>query len=161
MHETGIYLLTGPIGSGKTSALLEWAGKRKDVHGILTPVMNGQRVFMDIYSGEQFNMEAGEDESLFLQVGRYRFSRNGFDKAEKIIKAAVNEPGWLVIDEIGPLELKGLGFRDMLFELLEERKGSLILVVRENDHMPERVVSYFGLKHVIYTTPAQAASGKL
>jgi len=130
--EAGIYILTGPVQSGKTTSLLQWAERRKDVHGILTPVMNGKRVFVDANSKEQFAMEAATGETATLPVGRFNFSKAGFDKAIQIIRNNIHKDGWLIIDEIGPLELRGEGFHDVLKEIFTLRRKKLILVVRED-----------------------------
>ena len=57
-----IFIVTGPINSGKTTRLMEWCKNRNDVYGILTPKINGKRVFMDVATGDQFEMEAQENE---------------------------------------------------------------------------------------------------
>lgn len=125
-----IYILSAPIQSGKTTSLINWSAARKDVHGILTPVINGKRVFMNAQTKEQFPMEASGDEET-LAIGRFVFSKAGFDKAIQIIRNAIDDEGWLVIDEIGPLELRGEGFCEALKEVLAVRRERLLLVVRE------------------------------
>jgi nucleoside-triphosphatase THEP1/ABC-type thiamin/hydroxymethylpyrimidine transport system permease subunit len=127
---TGIYILTAPIGSGKTSSLLNWSSGRTDVFGILTPVVNGKRIFMNVATSEQFEMEAGAGEPALL-VGRYLFSKKSFEKAISIIKEAAPQQGWLIIDEIGPMELRGEGFYDVLAEVLKMRKQKIIIVARK------------------------------
>src|SRR5436190_2797117 len=97
-----VVILTGDIHSGKTSKLVEWCRSRDDVHGILTPVLEGSRYFRDIYSGEQFRMEA-DDEEEALVVGKYRFSKHSFVKAIGILENSIYAEGWMVVDEIGPL----------------------------------------------------------
>src|SRR5258705_7050710 len=137
-----IFILTAPIQSGKTTSLISWSAERKDVHGILTPVVGGKRVFMNAQTREQFPMEAaGEEETLV--VGRFVFSKAGFDKAIQIFRDAINKEGWLVIDEIGPLELKGQGFCDVLKEVLAQRNNKLLLVVREG--LVQQVKEYFSI----------------
>lgn len=135
-----IYILSAPIQTGKTTSLINWSAKRNDVYGILTPVINGKRVFMNAYTKDQFPMEASGDEET-LEIGRYVFSKTGFDKAIQIIRNAISNEGWLVIDEIGPLELNGKGFYDILSELLTLRKNKTILVVRKG--MTEKVKDLF------------------
>jgi nucleoside-triphosphatase THEP1 len=137
-----IYILSAPVQSGKTSSLINWSAARKDVYGILTPVINGKRVFMNAQTKEQFPMEATGDEET-LEVGRFVFSKAGFDKAIQIIREAVNKKGWLIIDEIGPLELRGEGFCEVLKEVLAQRNNKLLLVVREG--LLEQVKEYFGI----------------
>ena len=131
MPDTGIYILTGLVGSGKTTALINWMKGNKDVSGILTPLSDGKRVFMNAKNGEQFSMEAEAEESAVFSIGRYQFSKKNFEKAIQVIRESVRNEGWLIIDEIGPLELGGEGFHDVLKEVLAQRKSKLFLVVRE------------------------------
>ncbi len=138
-----IYILSAAIQSGKSTSLINWSAARKDVYGILTPVINTKRVFMNAHTREQFPMEATGDEEA-LGVGRFAFSKPGFDKAIQIIRHAINNEGWLVIDEIGPLELRGEGFCTVLKEVLAVRKEKIILVVREG--MAEQVKKYWGIE---------------
>lgn len=135
-----IFILTAPVQSGKTTSLLQWAAQRNDVQGILTPVIAGRRVFINAATKEQFDMEAAGDEEV-LTIGRFAFSKAAFEKAAQIIRDAVDKEGWLVIDEIGPLELKGEGFCDVLKEVLKERTGKMILVIREG--LTETIKEFF------------------
>jgi nucleoside-triphosphatase THEP1 len=143
MPEKNIYILTAPIQSGKTTSLINWSTERKDVCGILTPVFNNKRMFMNIATGQLFAMEAGYGETATLTVGRFIFSQINFNNAIQIIREAIHTPGWLVIDEIGPLELNGQGFHDVLKEVLMQRKNKLVLVVRKG--LAEKVNDYFML----------------
>ena len=56
-------------------------------------------------------------------------------------------PKWLVIDEIGPLELRGGGLEPMVGKILNEYKRTknnrLIIVVREN--LLEKVIEHYKL----------------
>jgi nucleoside-triphosphatase THEP1 len=139
-----VYILTAPMQSGKTHSLVSWSEKRTDVQGILTPVVNGQRFFMNISTRHLFPMEAREGETETLIVGRFVFSKANFEKAIQIIRDNINKEGWLVIDEIGPMELRGEGFHAILKEALAQRKSNLLLVVREG--MAEKVQEYFGIQ---------------
>jgi len=69
-----IYLLTGPIRSGKTTALMQWASSLKDVSGILTPDLNGKRQFLNLANSEYFHMEAIDGEAE-ITIGRFAFSK--------------------------------------------------------------------------------------
>ena len=138
-----IYILAAPIQSGKTTSLIDWSAKRNDVDGILTPVVNGKRMFMNAATKERFPMEAVEGEAEVLTIGRFVFSKTHFGKATQIIYDAIDKEGWLIIDEIGPLELRGEGFAETLKEVVTERKENILLVVREG--LQEKVKEYFGL----------------
>ena len=143
-----VYILTAPINSGKTTSLLNWLERRNDVYGILTPVINGKRVFMNAHTKEQFLMEATEEENETLVVGRFTFSKANFQKAIQIIRNGISKNEWLIIDEIGPLELSGQGFHDVLIEALQSFEGKLLLVVREKDETLTKVKALIGNKKI-------------
>lgn len=151
-----IVIVSGPVQTGKTTALVNWSAGRNDVHGILTPVANEKRVFMNIASRHLFRMEAREEDESVWVVGKHIFSTEHFEKAITIIKEAVHKEGWLVIDEIGPLELRGNGFHDVLKEALEQRHDKILLVVREG--LEEKVINHFQLPGPVCISPQQVAA---
>jgi nucleoside-triphosphatase THEP1 len=139
-----VFILTGPIGSGKTTYLLNWSAGRDDVYGILTPIINGKRVFMDARTRETWDMEITDEQESerrgtnVLKVGRYTFSQAGFTRATRVIEGHIRairdknlcNPCWIIIDEIGPLEFAGQGFAEILPALRAET-ANMIVVVRE------------------------------
>lgn len=125
-----IHILTGPIRSGKTTALLKWVEEKKDVTGILTPDVDGIRHFMNIANHQLFKMEASANEEKIV-VGRFAFSKINFEKANTILLEAMDGKGWLVLDEAGPLELNGEGFYNSIKTILDSGKEKILLVVRE------------------------------
>lgn len=146
MAEPGLYILTGPVRSGKTSSLIKWTAG-KEVYGILTPDKDGRRVFMNARTKEIFDMEASPRETDTFTIGRFIFSKTNFDKAIQIIRRAIHNNGWLIIDEIGPLELKSQGFHDVLTETLSQRKEKILLVVREG--LIDQVQEHFGFRAIV------------
>ena len=142
-----IYILTGPIQSGKTTSLAKWLENENEVYGILTPVVDGKRFFLNLNTGEQYPMEAIEGEEEIVAIGRFTFSKKNFDKAIQVIGDAIEKEGWLVIDEIGPLELRGEGFAEIVKKVLKQRQGKTILVVREG--LVEKLKSYFETKAIV------------
>ncbi len=145
-----IYILTAPIQSGKTTSLLNWSEKRNDVYGILTPVVNGKRVFMNAHTKEQFPMEAATGEKETLTVGRFKFSETGFEKAIQIIREPIPKDSWLIIDEIGPLEIKGEGFSSIVKKVLTDRNDKTLLIVREG--LSNEVKTYFSISEAVVIT---------
>ncbi|MEQ1678747.1 MAG: nucleoside-triphosphatase, partial [Chitinophagaceae bacterium] len=146
LHPTAskqVVILTAPIQTGKTTSLINWSSTRNDVYGILTPVVQGKRIFMNAHTKEQFPMEAIEEETEIQTVGRFSFSHASFQKAIQIIRDATHKEGWLVIDEIGPLELRGEGFCAVLKEALTIRQQKILLVVREG--LAEQVKTHFNI----------------
>jgi nucleoside-triphosphatase THEP1 len=154
--DSELILLMAPVQSGKTTSLIAWSAERNDVYGILTPVVNGKRMFMDAHTRQLFLMEARVGETETLEIGKYIFSKKNFEKARQIIYDAIHKEGWLVIDEIGPLELKGEGFSEVLKAVLSQRKGKIILVIRDKEEMAEKVKARFGITGAVVITHAGA-----
>jgi len=154
-----VVILNGSIQIGKTTSLVIWSQGRSDVSGILTPVIDGKRFFMNAKTREVFPMEAASGESQVLIVGRYAFSKKGFDRAIEIVKEGMNKTDWLVIDEIGPMELKGEGFDQILREILEKRNGiqTVLLVVR--DGLAEEVKEKYKIENGIVIGSVAALQG--
>lgn len=146
MKKPEVYLVTGPVNSGKTTRLTNWVKTKSHCAGILTPKIEGRRMFLDIKTGEHFPMEANETESA-LHVGKYLFSAAAFEKAITFLRQASADPTteWLVLDEIGPLELKGEGFSKVLKDILAEEKIiNIVLVVRQG--LESDVLNHFDIK---------------
>jgi nucleoside-triphosphatase THEP1 len=144
-----LFILTGPVQTGKTTSLIKRTEKRKDVYGILTPVVDGKRKFMNIEARQLFDMEAEPGELGVMVIGRFIFSKRGFHKAKQIIRDSIQKEGWLVIDEIGPLELEDAGFAEILKEILAagNEKQKILLVVREG--LTDKVKEYFKLENAV------------
>lgn len=141
-----IYLLKGPVQSGKTTTLKEFCTGRPQTGGILSPVINGKRHFVDIESQETFLMEDFPSEENIIQTGKYIFSEAAFKRATELLQSCISRNVELIIiDEIGPLELRGKGFAEILQHLLSITlpKINLILVVREN--IVDNVIENFQL----------------
>jgi nucleoside-triphosphatase THEP1/ABC-type thiamin/hydroxymethylpyrimidine transport system permease subunit len=144
-----VFILTGPVQTGKTTSLVKWSEKRNDIFGILTPVVNGKRTFMNIHARHLFDMEATAEETKIVTVGRFTFSKTSFDKAIQIIRDSVNKEGWLIIDEIGPIELREEGFCEVLKEIIksENERQKILLVVR--DGLVDWAKEFFEIKNAI------------
>ncbi|MEI9809241.1 MAG: nucleoside-triphosphatase [Bacteroidota bacterium] len=123
--------------------------KRNDVFGILTPVVDGRRMFMNVQARQLFDMEAEAGEREVLSVGKFVFSKKKFDKAIQIIRDAIHREGWLVIDEIGPMELRGEGFCGVLKEVLASgnEKQKILLVIREG--LVDKTKEFFQIKDAV------------
>ncbi len=77
-----------------------------------------------------------EIENSDLQVGKFSFDPEVFLWAEKeLIKQFYSNAEWLIIDEIGPLEIrKNQGFHELILKIIEENSSSkpkIIFVVRD------------------------------
>ena len=138
-----ILILTAEKQAGKTTLLQQFCKDRNDVAGILTPIVNGKRVFYNIAGATYFEMEANKNEPQ-LVIGNYILSAAGFKKANDMLmqESKRKDINYLIIDEIGPLETKyQQGFYTTLITLLKSSfKYNLLLVVRPS--LVEEVLSY-------------------
>jgi nucleoside-triphosphatase THEP1 len=146
-----LYIVTGKIKSGKTTMLEEWCKGRDNVDGILSPVINDQRYLRHIHSGKTILLEAGEgtEDKNKIYIGNYIFDSKAFNWGNKILqKAFSNLPLWLIIDEIGPLELRGEGFEPLFTKILGEFNQyplHLMLVVR--DTILNKFIEHYNLQN--------------
>ena len=127
-----------------------WCKEQDDVAGILMPDISSQRMFYNIPTVEYFAAANEQGNAAdCLVIGRYSFSKLAFAKASKILlESAAENHRYLVVDEVGKLELMGQGFNHVVAELIsteQERKTNLLLVIR--DTLVERVTKHFGIKY--------------
>jgi nucleoside-triphosphatase THEP1 len=158
-----IIILTGEIQTGKTTLLQQFCKQQNGVAGMLTPIVNDKRYFYDIASNVFFDMEAAANEGA-LAVGKYLFSKTAFIKASNILVDAGNSNNlhYLIIDEIGPLEIKQqMGFYQCLKQILSiTRHYTLVLVARQP--LVDAMVENFNLDNpVILTTDEMKAHFRL
>lgn len=127
-----VRILSGPRGAGKTTALATapWIA---GAWGFLSPVVEGRRVLRLLPAGTlvPFEVDPVGPGSGEVRVGRFRLHRDAFQIASRHTLLAPDLPDTrIVVDEVGPLELRGEGFAELLPRLLTRREGELWLVVR-------------------------------
>ncbi|HGY56865.1 MAG TPA: hypothetical protein ENK44_14250 [Caldithrix abyssi] len=144
-----IYILSGAVHSGKTTRLLNWANQRKDVYGVLAPIIEERRFLLNIHTKESRLLEAPPKalEEKLVHIGKYSFFKATFRWGRQVLEQTpAQKAAWLVIDEIGPLELAGLGLEPAVHAVLKNMPDSVnvMLVVREK--LLNTVLEYYGLK---------------
>jgi nucleoside-triphosphatase THEP1 len=139
------------IHTGKTSRLLEWLKRQENTFGFLTPDVNGLREIFNLATHEQHKWQVKEaNDHDVIEVGKYCFLASGFELAQQLLNAFVNQKeGLFIIDEIGKLELKGKGLEPALSQCItnfKQRKdeSTLILIVR--DYLLEEVIVNYELE---------------
>ncbi|MBD3226460.1 MAG: hypothetical protein GF313_17155 [Caldithrix sp.] len=146
-----VYMLTGPTGSGKTTCLKQWIAdhKHKNMAGILCPVIDGNRYLLDISSGYrkqlELKREPSEETPAAIQVGRFHFDETVFSWArQKLLIQRRQEPAWLIIDEVGPLELRAQGLEPAVSQVIQDADFRLrvpvLIVVRHS--LKDRVINH-------------------
>ena len=116
-----IYILRGDIRTGKTTALQEWCKNRDDVDGVLCPDnAEGKRHFLEIKSKNEFKLETELDTEAIIQIGNFKFLKSAFEKANAYLLAVAskNESQYIIVDELGKLELKGEGLHSSAEKLI-------------------------------------------
>lgn len=143
-----LIILTGEIQSGKTTFLQKWL-RDKQASGILSPIVTGKRMLFSIADNIHLPFQADTAMVSTISVGRHHFYKEAFDAANKIL-CERRKSDWLIIDEIGPLEVAEQGFFPSLNKILREPDRKILLVVRINLLKP--VIEKFSLQQAsIYT----------
>lgn len=143
-----IHILTGGIKSGKTTRLMLWASSRKNIDGILQPVIEEKRFIYHLGSKTLKQLEIA-DEANAVQIGNYKFSGTVFSWSQNVIVSCFQQNlDWLVIDEIGPLELEGKGLEPAITKIISERNdfcGNILCVVR--DSILEKFIQHYRIEN--------------
>ena len=150
-----IYIYSGKVHSGKTTKIMKWAKLQKSIDGIFAPVIDSKRYLVRIKSGESHLLEADENkkEKNIIEIGNYKFVKNIFEWAQnELLDAFESNPNWLIIDEIGFLELNSDGLEpavSKIINLFNTNQSNLILIIRDN--LVEQVIENYKLNLSDYT----------
>lgn len=148
-----IYIYTGPVHSGKTTQITRWIHQQPEVvHGILAPDDDaGVRYLQDIETNKLFKLSVtDESDAEIVMIGRYQFLAASFAAARKILYTLPQKPdSTIIIDEIGPLELRGEGLEPsislMLKRFRKDRNFQMIWIVR--DSLINDVISHYRIEN--------------
>lgn len=151
-------ILRGEIQSGKTTALQQWI-QGKNAVGILSPVVNGERFLYSIREAAYISFQSPVSTAETISIGRFHFYQKAFDQANEILQQRTNA-AWLILDEIGPLELRDQGFAPALKTILTDLTVNLMAVVRNS--LVEEVKEKFLLQHaqILSVQNLQSFSGQ-
>ncbi len=133
-----VILLTGPTRSGKTTALAHFVADKAPLDGFLTPDEENIRILITLQDREKHAFEvATPDSQQVVSIGQFQFLSSGFEKGKDALKnRAPGVPHWMVVDELGPLEMRGEGFEPALSDCIygNEKSGSaaILIVVRNS-----------------------------
>jgi nucleoside-triphosphatase THEP1 len=135
-----INILTGPVQSGKTTSLKNTLPILKEknfvIDGYLSKAVWINREFIgydlvdlkDLRHRPFIRKQGHED---WEKIGAFFFLPETLDIAKKIIRLG-GKKDLLVVDEVGPLELKGKGVWSALEEILMIPERNILLVVRKS-----------------------------
>ncbi len=132
MTDRQILLFTGDIQTGKSTKLLQWCAD-KNALGFVTPTVAGKKVLHDLATAQQIPYELSSPSENAIAIGRYFLAADAFVAAYHIIeKAIAAQPDWIVLDEIGKLELRNEGHHRAIELLLQTSHANLLFVVRHS-----------------------------
>ncbi len=138
MPKIPLFILTGPIHSGKTSLLVrtcaDLTGQGLSLNGLLSRAYFEEDSFRgyngyDLHTGVTFPLIRIIGEPEWDHIGRFYFLPEGMKQAEDSI-LAIETSRLTVIDEMGPLELAGRGFWRPFLKL-QKLGQPMLVVVRE------------------------------
>jgi nucleoside-triphosphatase THEP1 len=133
-----IFILTGPVDSGKTTFLkrvIEELKKQKiKMDGFLSEaiVKDKEKIgydLVDLGVGKSVPFIRKSGQQDWQRIGPYFFIPEGLSRAKKIILRS-REAEILVVDEIGPLELSKQGLWDVLEQVIFQRVQEYLFVLR-------------------------------
>lgn len=134
-----IYLLTGPVGGGKTTFLERGLQSLRERHPHLDGYLGlrvcagGETVgydLRDLRTEARIPLLRRCGEADGFRVGPYVLLPRGLAAAEEIIRRGA-AADLLIVDEVGPLELAGGGVWPALIGEFSARNRPALIVVRE------------------------------
>lgn len=134
-----IFILTGPVDSGKTTFLKrvieELKRQKVKMDGFLSEaiVKDQEKIgydLVDLGDGKSVPFIRKSGRQDWQRIGPYFFIPEGLSRAKKIILRS-REAEILVVDEIGPLELSGQGLWDVLEQVIFQRFQKYLFVLRK------------------------------
>jgi nucleoside-triphosphatase THEP1 len=127
-----IHLLTGPIDSGKTSllerAVAAWRSRGLKVRGFLSRKVDGGYDLFDLAEQASHDYLRKTGDEAWQRTGPYFVLPTGLERASALLEG---DADLFVVDEIGPLEMRGLGIMPALEGLLRRPPSRCVLVVQE------------------------------
>ena len=133
-----IYIYSDAIQTGKTTRVLAWVNDNQNVYGILTPDVAGKRRLYNIAEKQLLPFEAEKNtREPSVIIGDFTFLKSAFAQAQQILKSALlHQPDWLIIDEIGKLEMRNEGLEPPLSGILNNfikrsPQTKILLIIRD------------------------------
>lgn len=152
-----ITIITGARGSGKTTYLKNLieeyisCSPSRRIGGVITSAaiaantvsLKTEYKAVHVIDGEAKLLLSDHYRENWKPLGRFWYNPDTFSWAVSLIQKDASYCSLVVLDEIGPLELKGGGYAECLQQLLLEFEGELILVIREE--ILQNAINHFSL----------------
>ena len=147
-YQNPVIILTGNVGQGKTTYLVELIeilrSRNVKLSGFTAKGIHlkNERIGYDlenISSGESCTFIRKNPSAGWFRHGKYHFNPEGVIFGNKILdEAAQSSKNLLIIDEVGPVELKGRGWSEGIGRIVSNTDIIQLWVVRS--HILKRVI---------------------
>lgn len=146
-RDNSVFFVSGPLHSGKTTRLREWSQGRTDVGGVFQPVIDDRRHFIDIRTGTKMLMDAPPHSQDAYTIGRFHFAISSFLWAADALRSAAQDSTvqYLIVDEVGPLEMQSVGLHPFLEEILTTPRPGLAIILVIRDYLLQDVITKYGV----------------
>lgn len=163
-----LYVLTGPVGTGKTTLVWRLAEHLRQVGGRPGGVLElgvlddaGRKVgiaLLDIESGERHTLACSDRDLGGPRCGHFSFSPEALAWRREVVS---RHPACdlLVLDEIGPLELEGEEGTGVIRAALEGGRASRVLLVVREGCLEALARELAGQKYAIFSLPGRRLEG--
>lgn len=136
-----IFVVTGEVHTGKTTFVRNLVERLREnkvtIAGFLSKgaFSNGERsefILIDLESCMEVPLASVEAKQGWTRFRKFYFDPQVIRMGEMIVEAALGgDPDLIVIDEVGPMELQGQGWSDLLELLDREYRTNQLWVVRD------------------------------
>lgn len=136
----GVVILQGSVGDGKSLFLEGLLGRLRSagirLGGILSPAVHedGRRAgydLVDVATDERLSLSRTRGLPGMPVVGSYHFFPEGLEAGRRALSPErAAEADLVVVDEVGPWELRNQGWAECLYRLTRETRTPLLWVVR-------------------------------
>lgn len=139
MKTTRIYIISGAQGEGKTNYCLELVkqlkAKGESVGGIVAPGFwdgKSRSAFelLDLTSNKKIPFAQREYWKNWIRLKGFYFNPLAIKKGESILRLAIQENDWIVLDELGKLDIEGHLWGPIFKELIQVQNKKWIISVR-------------------------------
>lgn len=137
------FIYTAPVQAGKTTSLMNWAEDKPNLGGFLAPDIDGLRYLYTLNDRELHDFQLKDqvlvhaDPQSVVNIHKFNFSAEAFAMARlRLLEDLRKDYEWVIIDEVGKLELRGQGLEPAVSQAVREvkagkAKGKLLMVVRD------------------------------
>ena len=149
-----IYIICGDQREGKTTFLKETIRNLKEVDVKVEGIMaegidlHGERTgfnLINVSTEKSKVLCRTSGDSEWIKTGKFYFNPEGLEFGRTILKK-LSADSVVVIDEIGPLEMRGEGWTESIESILKSFDNTMIWVVRRS--LTESVIKKFDVRNV-------------